>query len=58
MSIVSHYTNAPKKLHLEAACHILKYMKGTQNYGIFYQEWDSNILEGFIDVDWVSDCEK
>jgi hypothetical protein len=24
----------------------------------FYQEWDSNTLEGFIDVDWASDCEN
>jgi hypothetical protein len=39
MNIVSRYMNAPKKLHLEATCHILKYMKGTQNYKVFYQEW-------------------
>jgi hypothetical protein len=58
MSIVSRYLNALKKLYLEAAHHILKYMKGTQNYKVFYQEWDSNTLQGFIDVDWVSDCEK
>ncbi len=58
MSIVSCYMNAPKKLHLEVAHHVLKYMKGTQNYRIFYQEWDSNTLEGFLDVDWPSDCEK
>lgn len=58
MSIVSRYMNAPQKLHLEAACHILKYMKSTQNYEVFYQKWDLNTLEGFIDVDWASDCEK
>jgi len=51
--------NALKKLHLVVARHIPKYMKGTQNYVVFfYQEWDSNTLEGFIDVDWASDCEN
>jgi hypothetical protein len=50
--------NAPKKLHLESARHVLTYMKGTQNYRMFYQEWDSNLLERFLDVDWANDYEK
>ncbi len=58
MSILSRYMNAPKKLHLESARHVLTYMKGTQNYRMFYQEWDSNLLERFLDVDWANDYEK
>lgn len=40
VNIVSHYMNASKKLHLEATHHIFKYLKGTQNYKVFYQEGD------------------
>lgn len=36
MSIVSSYMNALKKLHLDVARHILKYMKGTQDYRVFF----------------------
>lgn len=36
MSIVSHYMNALKKLHLVVTRHIPKYMKGTQNYKVFF----------------------
>jgi len=36
-SVMSRYMNSPQKVHLETIRHILSYLKGTQDMGIFYQ---------------------
>ena len=43
----------PRHVHLIAAKHISRYMKGTFDYGLKY---DTNMkinLEGYVDSDWV-----
>jgi hypothetical protein len=44
--IFNRYMNMPKKTHLVKGHHILKYLKGTQDYNILYQYWDGNDLKG------------
>jgi len=37
--------NDPTRIHLEAIEHIIQYLKGTQDYGIFYEEGDVNVVQ-------------
>jgi len=36
VSCVSHYMDQPQQAHYQAAKHILRYLKGTMNYAIFF----------------------
>lgn len=45
----------PKKPHLKAVRRILRYLKGTSEYGIFYNKRDDCKIEGFCDVDYARD---
>ena len=37
--------------HLKAAKRILRYIKGTINYGLIY-DYDANLAKGYCDADW------
>jgi hypothetical protein len=43
----------PTKLFWKAGKHVLRYMKGTSEYGLWYRQMDEVKLHGFMDVDWV-----
>jgi len=36
---------------------VLHYIKGIQEFGIFYEVGDSNGLHGFTNADWGGECE-
>ena len=42
----------PRHVHLIAAKHILRYLKGTVDYGIKYEANQKINLEGYVDLDW------
>ena len=44
--------NTLKHVHLIAAKHILKYLKGTVDYGIKYEVNQNINLEGYVDSYW------
>ncbi len=44
VGVVSRFMNDPTRIHLEAIEHIIQYLKGTQDYGIFYEEGDANVV--------------
>ncbi|KAK3030594.1 hypothetical protein RJ639_039680 [Escallonia herrerae] len=46
------YMKNPKKLHLEAVRGILRYVKGTLDYGIIYKKGGDCKLVGFCDADY------
>ncbi len=48
----------PRQVHLNAIKYILRYSKGTFEYGIYYQKGERNILKGFTYVDWVENVEN
>ena len=54
---VSKFSSSPTEAHLTAAKQILRYLKGTANYGIKYQKSDSGNLIGYSDADWAGDCD-
>lgn len=42
----------PTRVHWVAANHVLRYLKGTTDYGLWYRQVDDVRLEGFIDTNW------
>jgi hypothetical protein len=43
----------PTKLFWKAGKHVLRYLKGTYEYGLWYRQTDEVNLHGFTDADWV-----
>ena len=42
----------PRNVHLIAAKHILRYLRGTVDYGLKYESNQKIKLEGYVDSDW------
>ena len=42
----------PRHVHLVAAKHILRYLKGTVDYGKKYEANQNTNLEGYVDSNW------
>ena len=42
----------PTKLFWKAAKHVLRYHRGTSQYGLWYKQTKGVQLQGFTDVDW------
>jgi hypothetical protein len=54
VGMVGRYHSAPKQSHLEDVKRILKYLKGTMTYGLWYpRNWNFQ-LTSYSDVDWVN----
>jgi len=43
----------PTKLYWKAIKHVLRYLKGTTQYGLWYKRIEEVKLQGFTDIDWV-----
>ena len=54
--VVSRYMSNPNKPHLDAVKRILRYVKGTINFGILYNETKDCQVMGYCDVDYARDC--
>lgn len=50
-NVLSHFMCEPKKIHLMAAKHILRYLRGTIGLGLKYENVEIQ-LEGYSDSDW------
>jgi len=44
----------PTKLFWKAMKHVLRYLKGTSQYGLWYIRIEGVKLQGFTDADWVA----
>jgi hypothetical protein len=42
----------PTKLFWKAGKHVLRYLKGTSEYGLWYRQTNEVNLHGFTDADW------
>ena len=54
VGLVSQFMHAPRKPHLDAARRILRYVKSTLQYGLFYETTVKIQLHGYTDADWAS----
>ncbi|KAJ7544622.1 hypothetical protein O6H91_09G086400 [Diphasiastrum complanatum] len=53
VGVLSRFTNMPHENHWKQGMRVLRYLKGTLNYGITYGHGE--ILAGYCDSDWVGD---
>ena len=52
MSTLSQFLTDPRHVHLVAK-HVVRYLKGTVDYGLKYEVNQNINLEGYVDLDWV-----
>ena len=52
VGLVSQFMQAPRKPHLDAARRILRYVKSTLQYGLFYEAGCKIQVHGYTDADW------
>ncbi|XP_052489893.1 secreted RxLR effector protein 161-like [Gossypium raimondii] len=55
IGVVSQYIQNPKKQHLEAVQRVLRYVKGTLDYGLLYKKCEVCKLAGYCDADYAGD---
>ena len=53
MNTLSQFLTDLRHVHLIAAKHILRYLRGTVDYGLMYESNQKINLEGYVDSDWV-----
>jgi anthranilate/para-aminobenzoate synthase component I len=57
VSLVSRYMEKPRSSHLKTAKRILRFVKGTSSYGLFYSSLWNLEITGYSDSDWAGSLE-
>ena len=52
MNTLSQYLVQPKRVHLIAAKHVMRYLKGTIEFGLYYDGIHEYRLYDYTDADW------
>jgi hypothetical protein len=52
VNTLSQFMVEPRRIHWVAAKHVLRYLRGTVDYGLSYIQRDGVKLTGFTDADW------
>ena len=52
VGLVSIFQSAPKETHVVAVKRILRYLKGTVDYGLWYPKSNKFTLRAFTDANW------
>ncbi|WVZ15253.1 hypothetical protein V8G54_012819 [Vigna mungo] len=52
VSLLSRYMHCASEIHFQAAKRILRYVKGTIDYGIWFKKVESLSFHGYSDSDW------
>ena len=55
VSVVSRFMQDPKESHLQAAKHILRYIRRFPDLGLLFQQGEENCLKGYTDADYGQD---
>ena len=48
----SQYLVEPRRVHLVATKHVMRYLKGTIDFGVYYDEYRDYKLYGYMDLYW------
>ena len=54
---LNRYTHNPNNDQWSALTRLMKYLRGTMNYGILYSGFPT-VMEGYNDVNWTSDSDE
>ncbi|XP_034200664.1 secreted RxLR effector protein 161-like [Prunus dulcis] len=57
VSLISKYMSNPTKPHMEATKRILRYLRGTTDFGVFYKKGGKGELNVYTDSDYAGDQE-
>lgn len=57
VGITARFQQSPRESHLVAVKRILRYLKGTIDYGLWYPYSDEFNLKVFTDVDWAGNVD-
>lgn len=55
VSLISRFMSNPTKLHFAVIKRVMRYLKGTTDYGVFYKRGGENNFFGFTDSDYAGD---
>ena len=53
VNTLSQYLVQPRRVHLVAAKHVMRYLKGTIDFGLYYDGNHDYRLYGYTDAEWV-----
>ena len=53
---VARYQDNPKESHMITLKRIIKYVKSTTNFGVWYSKDTNDVLIGYSDVDWAGNA--
>ena len=57
VSKLSRFVSKPGDVHWHAVERVMRYLKGTMNYGLHYTGYPS-VLEGYSDANWISNADE
>ena len=57
VGVLARFCSKPDQSHWTAAKRVLRYLKGTSNYGIIFRGDVSSVPIGYSDADWAGDIE-
>ena len=57
VGVCARYQVNPKESHLTALKRILKYVKTTSEFGVWYKKDTSDVLAGYSDVNWAGNVD-
>ncbi|GKV33750.1 hypothetical protein SLEP1_g42213 [Rubroshorea leprosula] len=57
VGLISRFLENPQQSHMQVAKRIMRYLKGTLNYGLFYSSTDNCAIIGYSDSDWAGDLD-
>ena len=57
VSVLSQFMSKPLESHWVATKSVLRYLCGTNNYGILYTDTSDVTLAGFSDLDWAGNLD-
>lgn len=55
VNLLARYSNSPTKRHWNGIKHLFRYLRGTQDFGLFYQSRQDATLTGYADAGYLSD---
>ncbi|KAG9450314.1 hypothetical protein H6P81_010279 [Aristolochia fimbriata] len=57
VGVCARYQSSPKESHVKLARRILRYVKGTINWGLWFSRDSNTLLAGYSDADWAENVD-